>query len=192
MGPARRIAVAALAAIVGIGAELGAYGLLTDAAGLGIEEAWLDGTPFPDYTVPGVVLGVVVGAGMLAVVTGAVAGSRRAGPAAAVMGVVLLGWGAVETTTIAYQGWPQLALLAAFVVAPGLVLVAIGSAAEPYAPSAVAPAGRRPAIRAAARASGSRAPAASPRASSATPYSSSARASEGRVPSDSKRAIAPS
>ena len=51
--------------VVGVGAIFGGYGLLSDAEGLGAKQAWLDGSVFPDYTVPGLFLLVVIGGGML-------------------------------------------------------------------------------------------------------------------------------
>ena len=56
--------VAATETIVGVGAVFGGYGLLSDAESLGAKEAWLDGSIFPDYTVPGLFLLIVIGGGM--------------------------------------------------------------------------------------------------------------------------------
>jgi hypothetical protein len=121
-----RIAVIALAGVVGVGALFGGYGLLSDAEGLGVKESLLDGTPFPEYRVPGVVLLVVVGGGMLLTAASAFFRTRLAGLAALAMGLTLLVWGAVETITIGYRGGAQLVLLAAFVVAPALPMIKIG------------------------------------------------------------------
>jgi hypothetical protein len=121
-----RIAVIAIAAAVGVAAVFGGYGLLSDAEGLGAKQAWLDGTPFPNYIVPGLVLLLVVGGGMLGTAAAALLRSRLAGLAALAMGLSLLVWGAVETITIGYQGAAQLLLLAVFVGAPALPLLKIG------------------------------------------------------------------
>ena len=112
--------------MVGIGALFGGYGLLTDPEGLGVEASWLEGTPFPDYTVPGAVLVVVIGGGMLATAASAWVASRFAGIAALAMGIVLLAWGAVETITIGYRGGAQLVLLGMFVIGPAVPLVKLG------------------------------------------------------------------
>jgi hypothetical protein len=77
---------------------------------------------FPDYTVPGVVLLVVVGGGMLCAAGLAIAGDRRAPGAAGLMAAVLLGWGVTECATIGWRGWQQLVLVGSFVIAPALVL----------------------------------------------------------------------
>lgn len=42
------------------------------------------------------------------------------------MGAVLIVWGVVETLTVGWQGAPQIVLLAAFVVVPAALLIAIG------------------------------------------------------------------
>jgi hypothetical protein len=121
-----RWVVAGIAGLVGVGALYGGVGLLVDAESLGAEQSWLDGSPFPDYRVPGVVLLVVIGGGMLATALAALRRSRFAGLAALAMGLMLLVWGLVETLTIGYQGAGQLVLLGLFVVGPALPLVAIG------------------------------------------------------------------
>jgi hypothetical protein len=76
----RRWAIAAFAAWVGVGALFGGYGLLADAENLGVKDAWLEGTPLPDYRVPGLVLLVVIGGGMLVTVLLALRGSRLRRP----------------------------------------------------------------------------------------------------------------
>ena len=124
-----RLLVAATGLIVGIGALYGGYGLLSDAAALGAEEAWLDGSPFPDYTVPGLFLLVVIGGGMLATSALAFLGRPEAAAAALAMGTVILTWGIVETLTVGWRGGPQAVLLALFVVAPAVVLIGVGRVA---------------------------------------------------------------
>ena len=105
----------------------GGYGLLHDAEGFGAKQAWLEGSVFPDYTVPGVVLAVVIGGGMLAAAAITAFAGRHASVAALVMGIVILGWGVVETLTLGLVGGAQIALLWAFVVAPGVALTLIGA-----------------------------------------------------------------
>lgn len=133
VGARLRIAVAATACCVGVGAVFGGYGLLSDAEGLGARRVWLAGSPFHDYTVPGVVLLGVIGGGMLLTAALILARRRIAGHAAVVMAGALSGWGAVETAVIGYRGWPQLLLLGLFVIAPAalLSLFAVRSARRP-------------------------------------------------------------
>jgi hypothetical protein len=122
---ARRWVIAAVTGVVGAGAVFGGWGLLSNADGLGAKSDWLDGSPFPDYRIPGLVL-LIVGGGMLLTTLLALRRSRFAGVAALTMGVVLLIWGAVETVTIGYQGADQIALLAGWVVGPALPLLKLG------------------------------------------------------------------
>jgi hypothetical protein len=122
----RRRVVAAVAGIVAVGAIFGGYGLLSDAEGLGAKSEWLDGSPFPDYRIPGIILFVFIGGGMLLTALLALCRSRFAGVAALAMGVALLIWGSVETATIGYQGGWQLGLLAMWVVGPAVPLLKLG------------------------------------------------------------------
>jgi hypothetical protein len=128
LGLHRRVLLAATEVVIGIGAVFGGYGLLADAEGLGVKQSWLGGSPFPDYTVPGLVLLVVVGGGMLAAAAMALLDHPAAAAAALVMGAVLIAWGVVETVTIGWRGSPQVVMLAVFVVAPAAVQIAIGRA----------------------------------------------------------------
>jgi hypothetical protein len=121
-----RVVVAGVAGVIGVGALYGGMRLLVDAEALGVKESWLEGTPFPDYRLPGVVLLAGVGGGMLVTALAALRRSRYAGLAALAMGAALLVWGVVETLTIGYRGTGQLVLLGVFVVAPALPLLVIG------------------------------------------------------------------
>src|ERR671930_2326899 len=114
----RRWVVAAVAGIVAVGAIFGGYGLLSDAEGLGVKSEWLDGSPFADYRIPGIILLVFIGGGMLLTALLALRRSRFAGVAALAMGIVLVIWGLVETVTIGYQGTAQIVLVAVLVVGP--------------------------------------------------------------------------
>lgn len=117
---------AAVSGIVAVGAVYGGIALLRDPQGLGAEPSWLRGSPIPDYTLPGLVLLAVIGVGMLLTATLVMFGHGLAGGAALVMAGVLAVWGIVETATIGYRGLPQIVLLAAFVVAPAVVLGVCG------------------------------------------------------------------
>ncbi|MFN8108723.1 MAG: hypothetical protein U0Y82_02600 [Thermoleophilia bacterium] len=101
----------AIALFVGIGAIDGGISLLVDAEGFGVRESWLHGSPFSDYTVPGLVLLVVIGGGCTALAALAVLGRRATRPAALAMGVILLCWLGVETLVIGFHGAWQLVLV---------------------------------------------------------------------------------
>jgi hypothetical protein len=118
--------VAAVALTVGAGALFGGYGLLSDAEELGAKAEWLDGSPFHDYRIRGVVLLVVIGGGMLLTAMLALRRSRVSGLAALTMGLLLLIWGVVETASIGFRSAAQLLLLALFVVGPTVPLLKLG------------------------------------------------------------------
>jgi hypothetical protein len=118
-----RHALAAIETIVGLGAVYGGFSLLRAAEGFGARHAWLRGSVFPDYTLPGIVLLVVIGGGMLGAAALTFAGDQHARTLACSMGIVLLVWGIVETVTIGYVGGAQVVLLGGFVIAPGLALI---------------------------------------------------------------------
>jgi hypothetical protein len=123
---ARRGIVFGIALAVGVGAVFGGWGLLSDAKSLGVKAEWLDGSPFPDYRIPGLFLLTVIGGGMLLTALLAVRSSRVAGLVAMAMGTILFIWGVVETVTIGFQGVGQLLLLGLWVVGPALPLLKIG------------------------------------------------------------------
>ena len=54
--------------------------------------AWLDGSPFSDYFVPGAILAVVVGGSAAIAAAGTARGPRLGVPASIVAGLVLMGW----------------------------------------------------------------------------------------------------
>ncbi len=79
-----RIALTVIEALIGLGAIGGGIAILTGAFDQWFPVAWLQGTPFSDYTIPGLLLLIVVGGGMLS----------------AAMGLVMLGWIACEVAII--------------------------------------------------------------------------------------------
>jgi hypothetical protein len=127
-GRRARVLVIAVATFMGVGALFGGYGLLSDAEGLGVKEAWLAGSPFPDYTVPGLFLLVVIGGGLLATAALVAMDDPWSPLVALAMGAILLAWLVVETMIIGYQGGAQVALLV-LCGASGLALSLLGWAA---------------------------------------------------------------
>jgi hypothetical protein len=117
-----RWGIATVEIVVGVGAVYGGYSLLSDAEGLGAKQAWLEGSVFPDYTVPGLFLLVVIGGGMLAAATVTILAPAYAARAAGITAAVLVAWGSIETVTVGWRGMPQLVLVGAFVAAPALLL----------------------------------------------------------------------
>ena len=72
-----------------------------------VPREWLEGSPFDDYFIPGLVLFVVVGGSFLAAAIAIFAKLRIARSAALGAGAIVLGWLAVETAIIGYVSWMQ-------------------------------------------------------------------------------------
>jgi hypothetical protein len=105
----RRIsAMVAIELVMGIAAVLGGLGLVRDGSGL--EAAWIEHTLLPSWTVPGILLIVLVGGGMLTAAAATLRVRALAAPAALAMGLVLLAWLVIETLMIGWHGGPQLRL----------------------------------------------------------------------------------
>jgi hypothetical protein len=119
--PAVRRALWLALAFQGVSGVGGGAGLVVDPSGelLSIPQQWLQGSPFSDYLIPGLILFSILGIGPLIVA----AGVRRKRPwarsAALIVGVVLAGWLATEIVMIGYQPTPPLQLIY------GIVAVAI-------------------------------------------------------------------
>lgn len=98
--------------IQGISGIAGGYGLVDDPTGdeLGIPVTWLQGSPFNDYLVPGLILLFVLGLLPLVVAHGLWVGGRWAWPAALAVGSALIGWITIQILIIGYQAQPPLQL----------------------------------------------------------------------------------
>lgn len=86
-----RLAVVFLTLFVGAGAVFGGIGLISEA-GLGMDTAWLDGTPFSSYVVPGYILLIAVGGSNLVASTLLLMRHEQAPAFAFLAGVILTGW----------------------------------------------------------------------------------------------------
>jgi hypothetical protein len=93
-----RIALIAVTGFSALNAIAGGIGLVVN--GLGIPEEDLAGTPFDRFTVPGLVLAVVVGGSMLTALVAVLQRAPRAGHVAMVAGAVMLGWIVVQVLMI--------------------------------------------------------------------------------------------
>src|SRR5215831_4392485 len=90
-----RIALIAVDVFLAVSAIVGAIGLVVGF--MNIPLSVLDGTPFADFTVPALLLGVVVGGSALAAAAIAAFGPRRYESAASAgAGCVMVGWMVVE------------------------------------------------------------------------------------------------
>ncbi len=119
---ALRILLGVLLGIVALNAIAGGYYALSGAADVPV--AWLDGSPFSTYTMPGIVLLVVVGGSAAVGAVAVFAQKPFARRSALAAGVVLLGWIGVQVSIIGYVSWlqPTMAVVALVIVALGLLL----------------------------------------------------------------------
>jgi hypothetical protein len=111
------IAVELILALNALGGAVYAFG-----GAEGARREWLDGTPFNDYVIPGLILLVVVGGSLAAA---AVALLRRAPVAwelSAAAGAVVLAWIVVEALMIGLVSWMQPATLAVGMLIVGLAI----------------------------------------------------------------------
>ena len=95
-----RIALAVIEALIGLGAIGGGLAILTGAFDQWFSLAWLAGTPFSDYTIPGLVLLLFVGGGMLLGAATQFIQREWAVLLSAALGLMLLGWEIIEVAII--------------------------------------------------------------------------------------------
>lgn len=90
--------LAALIAFQGISGIAGGVGLVLDPSGraIGLDPRWLDGSPFPDYLVPGAILMIVLGIVPLVVAIGVLRRREWAWLASLLVGIALIVWIVVE------------------------------------------------------------------------------------------------
>jgi len=132
------IASVAFQALSGIG---GGIALVVDPSGafLGLPTGLLDGSPFNDYRVPGLILLLLLGV-FPAVVSFALWRRRRwSWPGALLTGTALVIWIVVEVILIGYQARPPLQLIYGL-----LGILILGLALVPGVRSALEPAGVPP------------------------------------------------
>jgi hypothetical protein len=96
-----------------LGAVGGGVVLVADPSGatMGMSVDALQGSPFGDYLIPGLVLLTVLGLGPVAAVCGLVTRRPWSRPAALAVGVALLGWMGVEIWIVGYHPRPPLQLI---------------------------------------------------------------------------------
>ena len=97
----------------------GYYGL---SGASGVPTEWLEGSPFPDYFFPSLILLVVVGGSFLLAAIAVFAGLRIARVAAVAAGLVVLGWLVAQVAIIGYVSWMQPTTAIA-----GVVVLVLGS-----------------------------------------------------------------
>jgi hypothetical protein len=116
-----RIALVVVDLFAAVSAIVGAVGLLVGYMDIPLTE--LRGTPFVDFTIPALLLGIVVGGSALAAGTIILWGPRERWPlASSAAGCIMVGWMTVEIALIGLDVWVQ-ALY--FVV--GLLMIALAA-----------------------------------------------------------------
>jgi hypothetical protein len=102
--PGRALRMSLFALDLLAAASAGVGGVLVAAQVDRFPPEWLAGSPFADYTLPGLILAVVVG-GSAALATLAVAmRPRLGGPASAVAGAIMVGWIVGELLLLSQNG----------------------------------------------------------------------------------------
>jgi hypothetical protein len=95
-----RIALVVIEAFIGLGAIGGGIALLSGAFAPWLPVAWLQGTPFSDYIIPGLLLAFAVGGGMLLAAATLFSQREWAVLLQASMGLIMIGWEIVEVAII--------------------------------------------------------------------------------------------
>lgn len=104
-----RLTMIAIELFIGVPAIPAGVGLIRN--GLGMPVAWISHSLFPDYAIPGALLIVLIGGGMIAAAWITIRWPVFGGPAAIVMGSVQVAWLAIETFIVGWHGGPQGVLL---------------------------------------------------------------------------------
>lgn len=121
-------------AFQGLSGVAGGFGLIADPSGgaLGIPVTWLEGSPFADFLVPGVVLLTLLGIGPLLVVYGLWTRRAWSWAGSILVGVALLIWLGVEIAVIGYQSEPPLQAVYGVVAVAILTLTLTKSVREHF------------------------------------------------------------
>jgi len=97
----------ALQAFIGLGALGGGFGLVRDPSGsaLGLPMSFLEGSPFPDFLIPGMFLLVVNGIGSMIGAGLSFTRRRYAQEIAIVLGAILIAWIVIQIVIISSFHW---------------------------------------------------------------------------------------
>jgi hypothetical protein len=118
-GRALRYVLGGLLAFGALNAFGGGYYGLSGAKGVPLD--WLEGSPFRDYSIPSLILMVVVGGAFLVAALAVLTSGRGGRMFALGAGVIVLAWIVVQVGVIGFVSWMQPATAAL-----GLVILALG------------------------------------------------------------------
>jgi hypothetical protein len=93
----------------GLSGLAGGFGLISDptAASLGMELRWLEGTPFQNFLIPGIVLFVINGIGNTVAAILSIRKTRHFELTGIVLGVVMMTWIISQVSFIGYKNFLQ-------------------------------------------------------------------------------------
>ncbi len=100
-----RYALGSLLALLALNAFAGGYYGVAGAKGIPV--AWLKGSPFPNYFIPGLFLLIVVGGSALIATIAVLSRHKEARKASFVCGAIVLLWLAAQVSIIGYVSWMQ-------------------------------------------------------------------------------------
>ena len=124
-----RYALSGLLVFGALNAFAGGYYGLSGAKGVPVE--WLHGSPFNDYSVPSLILFIVVGGSLLIAAITVFARARIARTSAIVAGAIVLIWIAVQVAILGDVSWMQ----PATAIGGALILLLTWLLPEPGLPS---------------------------------------------------------
>ena len=109
----------------GISGLYGGIALIIDPSGgqIGLPSNWLEGSPFKNYLIPGIILLTVLGVFPLITTMGLINGTRKALISSRLIGYALVIWIAVEILIIGYQPDPPLQLIYGI---EGIIILLLG------------------------------------------------------------------
>ena len=101
------LGLGALQAFIGLGALGGGFMLVIDPSGsaLGLPMSFLEGSPFPDFLIPGMFLFAINGVGSMIGAGFSFARRRYAQEIAIVLGAILVAWIVIQVVTISSFHW---------------------------------------------------------------------------------------
>ncbi len=118
------IGLGSLQAFIGLGALAGGFGLVKDPSGsaLGVPLSFLEGSPFPDFLIPGIFLLAVNGVGSMIGAVLSFIRRRYAQEIAIVLGAILVAWIVIQVVIIRSFSWMHILYFILGVVELGIGL----------------------------------------------------------------------